>query len=56
MRMIIHADTIVAIATPPGKGAVGIVRLSGTLTQLIAQKILKRKKLLSHQKQGEGFS
>ncbi len=49
MRMIIHADTIVAIATPPGKGAVGIVRLSGTLTQLIAQKILKRKKLLSHQ-------
>lgn len=34
------ADTIVAIATPPGKGGIGIVRLSGTATPTIAAAIL----------------
>ena len=32
-------DTIVAIATPPGRGGVGIIRVSGPLSLLIAQKI-----------------
>ncbi len=38
--MIIDADTIVAIATPPGKGGVGIVRVSGSQAAEIANKIL----------------
>ncbi|MHB1528325.1 MAG: tRNA uridine-5-carboxymethylaminomethyl(34) synthesis GTPase MnmE [Acidiferrobacteraceae bacterium] len=35
-------DTIVAIATPPGRGAVGIVRTSGPLARKIAQDLLHR--------------
>ena len=33
-------DTIAAIATPPGRGGIGIVRVSGPATQHIAQNIL----------------
>lgn len=33
-------DTIVAGATPPGRGGIGIVRVSGPRTQAIAQQIL----------------
>ncbi len=33
-------DTITAIATPPGRGGVGIIRISGTNTKTIAQVIL----------------
>ncbi|PSU49286.1 hypothetical protein C9I90_22590, partial [Photobacterium aphoticum] len=29
--MIAHTDTIVAQATPPGRGGVGIIRVSGPL-------------------------
>lgn len=36
-------DTIAAISTPLGEGAIGIVRLSGTESFAIAQKILKEK-------------
>ncbi|MDP3430261.1 MAG: tRNA uridine-5-carboxymethylaminomethyl(34) synthesis GTPase MnmE [Desulfomicrobium sp.] len=32
-----HTDTIVAIATPPGQGAIGIVRLSGPVAGEIAR-------------------
>ena len=32
-------DTITAIATPPGKGGVGVIRVSGPLASIIAQKI-----------------
>ncbi len=35
-------DTIVAIATPPGRGAIGIVRLSGKQAIAIAQKITRQ--------------
>lgn len=35
-------DTITAIATPSGKGGVGIVRVSGSKAQTIAQSILKK--------------
>ena len=35
-------DTIVALATPSGRGGIGIVRLSGQLAMQIAQKVLRR--------------
>ncbi len=35
-------DTIAALATPPGKGGVGIVRISGSLSKHIAQAILNK--------------
>jgi len=34
-------DTIVAVSTPPGRGGVGVVRLSGADARHIASKILK---------------
>lgn len=34
------ADTIVAAATPPGTGGIGIVRVSGEMTETIARKLL----------------
>ena len=40
--MLIHQYTIVAIATPPGNGGVGIIRISGTNVTEIAQKILNK--------------
>jgi tRNA modification GTPase len=36
-------DTIVAIATPPGRGGLGVVRLSGSEASPIAQQLLARK-------------
>jgi tRNA modification GTPase len=36
------ADTIVAIATPPGRGALGVVRLSGDRAQAIAASLVSR--------------
>ena len=36
------ADTIVAVATAPGRGAVGIVRVSGLLAGDIAQRLCRR--------------
>lgn len=38
-------DTIVALATPPGEGAIGIIRLSGPDAIAIADKIYKGKRL-----------
>jgi tRNA modification GTPase len=35
-------DTIVAIATPPGRGAVGLIRLSGPAAHVIAVRLLRR--------------
>ena len=37
-------DTITAISTPLGEGAIGIVRLSGTDAVAIANKVFKGKK------------
>src|ERR1700733_2062812 len=34
-------DTIVAISTPPGRGGIGIVRLSGPAARTIAEPLLK---------------
>src|SRR5580693_4640505 len=35
-------DTIAAISTPPGRGGIGIIRISGTEARAIAEKALKR--------------
>lgn len=40
-------DTIVAVATPPGRGGVGIVRLSGPLAYTIALHITKKSRIES---------
>ena len=37
----IEADTIVAIATPPGRGGIGIVRISGPRALLLATPLLR---------------
>lgn len=37
-----NSDTIIAIATPPGKGGVGILRISGSNALNIAKKITKK--------------
>jgi tRNA modification GTPase len=34
-------DTIAAISTPPGRGGIGIIRLSGAQAQAVAQRILR---------------
>jgi len=39
-------DTIVALATPPGRGALGIVRISGPHSRAIASRLLDRDKPL----------
>ncbi|KTD18783.1 GTPase [Legionella lansingensis] len=41
-----YSDTIIAIATPPGRGGVGIVRLSGSLAYTIALTLNSNKALL----------
>lgn len=38
----LDTDTIAAIATPPGRGGIGVVRVSGTHTQAIARELLGR--------------
>jgi tRNA modification GTPase len=40
--MPLDADTIVAAATPPGRGGVGIVRVSGPLAEPIARALMGR--------------
>lgn len=40
--MFSTTDTIVAIATPPGRGGIGIVRISGPSAQEIAQRLTGR--------------
>lgn len=37
-----NTDTIAAIATPPGRGGVGIIRISGPMAKSIAEKILHK--------------
>jgi len=36
-------DTIVAMATPPGRGGIGVVRLSGPAARAIAGSMLRLK-------------
>lgn len=39
-------DTIVAISTPPGRGGIGVVRLSGAEARAIAEPLLRLRKPL----------
>jgi tRNA modification GTPase len=39
-RRVSTGDTIAAIATPPGRGGIGVVRIAGPLVATIAQEIL----------------
>ncbi len=48
-------DTIVAIATPPGRGGVGIIRISGTLSYAIATQITSGKSLIPRRAVFSGF-
>src|ERR1700754_1014372 len=41
IRVTEFDDTIVAISTPPGRGGIGIVRLSGPAARAIAEPLLK---------------
>jgi hypothetical protein len=40
-------DTIVAISTPPGRGGIGIIRLSGPAARAIAEPLLKLRRPLT---------
>ena len=46
--MQLERDTIVAISTPPGRGGIGIVRLSGPDAQTIAAPMLRLRTSLAH--------
>lgn len=37
-----NTDTIVALATPPGRGGIGILRISGPLSTMVAETVLGR--------------
>ncbi len=40
--MVLNTDTIAAIATPPGKGGVGIIRVSGPKVRELSEKIIQK--------------
>jgi tRNA modification GTPase len=40
--LLVNQDTIAAIATPPGNGGVGIIRISGTLVTEIAKQLFNK--------------
>jgi tRNA modification GTPase len=42
MAMFVPNDTIVGIATPPGRGGIGVVRVSGPSAHAIARQLLRR--------------
>lgn len=46
--MALNQDTIAAIATPPGKGGVGIIRISGNLVTEIAKLLLNKSLIPRH--------
>ena len=46
--MAVNPDTIAAIATPPGNGGVGIIRISGTLVTEIAKQLLNKSLIPRH--------
>ena len=46
--MVLNPDTIAAIATPPGNGGVGIIRISGTLVTEIATHLLNKSLIPRH--------
>jgi tRNA modification GTPase len=47
-RESVADETIVAISTPPGRGGIGIVRLSGTHAREIAQRLVRTSSAFEH--------
>src|ERR1700722_20431297 len=47
-RVVYQNETIVAVATPPGRGGIGIVRLSGPEASRIAEPMLRLRNPLAH--------
>ena len=47
-REIVAQETIVAISTPPGRGGIGIVRLSGAHAAEIAEKLVRMRAPMEH--------
>jgi tRNA modification GTPase len=47
-HIVYQNETIVAIATPPGRGGIGIVRLSGPASLSIAEPMLRLRNPLAH--------
>ena len=39
---MLNSTTIAAIATPPGRGGVGVIRLSGPKAYMIAEQLTQR--------------
>jgi tRNA modification GTPase len=54
-KVIPTDDTIVAIATPQGRSGIGVVRLSGNLSQSIAQRFLNRPTAMTHRQASVGL-
>lgn len=50
MRLVNSEDTITALATPAGVGAVSVIRLSGPKSFLIADKVFRGKQILADAK------
>ena len=44
----LETDTIAAISTPPGRGGIGIVRLSGPLARTIGEQLVRLRQPLEH--------
>ena len=44
--MFSTSDTIVAVATPPGRGGIGVVRVSGAQAETIARRLIARERPL----------
>ena len=44
----VEMDTIAAISTPPGRGGIGIVRLSGPLAKTIGERLVRLQQPLEH--------
>ena len=47
-HLVYQNETIVAVATPPGRGGIGIVRLSGPEATGIAEPMLRLRNPLAH--------
>jgi tRNA modification GTPase len=45
---VVDRDTIVAVSTPPGRGGIGIVRLSGPQAAAIASRLVRLRQPLEH--------
>lgn len=41
--MVLDSDTIAALATPPGRGGIGVIRISGPATKIISQSLTEQK-------------